>query len=79
MVSINRGIPFLVSEILRVSINSMSFDIYLAIAGPGIPTFALRRLVGLSATAAPDSAMLWPLEDCELDLSKGDDGRVFQP
>lgn len=44
-----------------------------------IPTFDLRQLFVRSETAAPDSAMLWPLEGCELDLSKGDDGWVFQP
>ena len=58
------------------ALDPMSFDIYLAIAAPGIPTTDLRRLFGLSEPASPDSETRWPLEDCELFLSKGDDGRV---
>ena len=54
----------------------LSFDVYLAIAEPGIRYAEVRSAFGLSLAKAPSSRDAWRLKDCELFLTKGGGGRV---
>src|SRR5262245_44026476 len=66
-----------VVHICALTETTLSFDIFLAIAEPGVRYAEVRSAFGLSLTRAPSSRDTWPLKDCELLLTKGGTGRVI--
>ncbi len=54
----------------------MSFDIYLAVAEPGVPPAELRELFHLREAEAPSFSDEWTLGDCILSLTKRPNGSI---